>query len=49
MELEKRKLEVQELSKKKIELSNKKQSLDEYRRLMLGKFIDQMIKTEQER
>ena len=49
MELEKRKLEVQELSKKKIELSNKKQSLDEYRRLMLGKFIDQLIKTEQER
>jgi len=49
LEIENRKLELQELSNKKIELSNKKQSLDEYRRLMLGKFIDEMIKTEQER
>ena len=49
LEIESRKKELQELSDKKIELSDKKGSLDNYRKVMLGKFIDQMIRTEQER
>ena len=49
LEVEKRKLELQELSDKKTELSDKATQLANYRKAMLGKFIDQMIKTEQER
>jgi uncharacterized ubiquitin-like protein YukD len=48
-ELEKKKLELQELSKKQIALVDKKQSLSEYRKVMLGKFIDSLIQSEKER
>jgi hypothetical protein len=48
-EVEKKKVELQELSKKKIELVDKKQMLSDYRKVMLGKFIDQLINSEKER
>jgi len=49
LEVEKRKLELQELSDKKTELSDKATQLANYRKAMLGKFIDQLIQSEQER
>jgi hypothetical protein len=43
VELDKRKAELQELSEKKISLSSKKEVLDNYRKIMLDKFISQLI------